>query len=65
MSQEITLKQAAERAYQVEIICSMLEYTPLKMDDLEISSIAGLLHRLSGNVVAWLIEDQAIRRKAS
>ncbi len=58
---EITLDQAAERAHQAEIICSMLELYPNKMADSELCAIATLLKRLTGDVSVWLIEEQAQR----
>lgn len=58
---EITLKQAAERAHQAEIICRMVEDYPHQFADSEISAIATLLGRLSGDVASWLIEELAER----
>lgn len=60
---EITLEQAAERSHQVEIICRMMESYPDKMDDSEIQAIATLLRRLSGDVYAFLIEEQATKER--
>ncbi|EES1646376.1 hypothetical protein KS650_001854 [Escherichia coli] len=54
---EITLHEAAERAHQTEIICRLLEVYPDKLNDGDISALAGLLARLSGNVSAWLIAE--------
>ena len=59
MAHEITLEKAAESAHQAEIICAMLEVYPNKLVDSEIIAIASLLKRLTGNVAAWLIEEQA------
>ncbi len=61
MSREITLEQAAERAHQTEIICRLIEAHPHRLVDSEISAIATLLRRLSGDVTAWLIEELAER----
>lgn len=61
MSHEITLEQAAERAHQTEIICRLVENHPYRLVDSEISAIATLLRRLSGDVTAWLIEELAKR----
>ncbi|EKZ6833431.1 TPA: hypothetical protein ACPY23_002432 [Klebsiella oxytoca] len=61
MSHEITLEQAAERAHQTEIICRLVEDHPHRLVDSEISAIATLLRRLSGDVTAWLIEELAER----
>ncbi|MCX7132716.1 hypothetical protein [Aeromonas sp.] len=59
MISEITLEQAAERAQQAEIICRLIEDFPHHLEDSEISAIATLLKRLSGDVAVWLIEEQA------
>ncbi|WP_260862765.1 hypothetical protein [Citrobacter sp. Marseille-Q6884] len=61
MSREITLQQAVERAHQTEIICRLIEDYPHRLVDSEVSAMATLLKRLSGDVVAWLIEEQAQR----
>lgn len=63
MSQEITLEQAAERAHQAEIVSRMMEDYPHQLIDCEISAIAALLARLTGDVAAWLIEEQAQREQ--
>jgi len=64
MEHEITLEQATERAHQAEVICRMMELYPNKMDDSEIQAIASLLARLTGDVCAWLIEEQALKAKS-
>lgn len=61
MSHELTLAQVAERATQAEIICRMIEDFPHRLADSEVSAIATLLKRLTGDVAAWLIEEQAKR----
>ena len=61
MSREITLEQAAERARQTEIIARLVEDFPHRLADSEVSAIATLLKRLSGDVTAWLIEELAER----
>ncbi|MCL9616032.1 hypothetical protein MU832_05570 [Salmonella enterica subsp. enterica serovar Enteritidis] len=61
MSREITLEQAAERARQTEIIARLVEDFPHRLADSEVSAIATLLKRLSGDVAAWLIEELAER----
>ncbi|EJA5588488.1 hypothetical protein MWU33_003691 [Escherichia coli] len=48
--QEFTLNEIAERAQQVEIICRLLEVYPNKLNDGDISALAGLLAKLSGSV---------------
>lgn len=64
MAHEFSLEQAKEKAHQAEIICLMMEAYPNKMDDSEIEAIASLLSKLTGDVCAWLIEEQAIRSNA-
>ncbi|EHS3156713.1 hypothetical protein E7703_00595 [Citrobacter portucalensis] len=61
MSRKITLEQAAERAQQTEIIARLVEDFPHRLADSEVSAIATLLKRLSGDVTAWLIEELAER----
>ncbi|QXB20500.1 hypothetical protein [Lelliottia amnigena] len=61
MSREITLEQAAERAHQTEIIARLVEGFPHRLADSEVSAIATLLKRLSGDVAAWLNEELAER----
>ncbi|UBX44892.1 hypothetical protein LD024_00495 [Citrobacter werkmanii] len=61
MSRKITLEQAAERARQTEIIARLVEDFPHRLADSEVSAIATLLKRLSGDVTAWLIEELAER----
>ncbi|KAB8310785.1 hypothetical protein EH227_02640 [Rouxiella chamberiensis] len=59
MARDITLEQAAERASQAEVILMMLECYPHQLEDSELLAIVTLLKRLTGNVAAWLIEEQA------
>ncbi|TKV09262.1 hypothetical protein FDX19_12590 [Citrobacter sp. wls619] len=61
MAHEISLDEAKEKAHQAEIICLMMESYPNKMDDSEIEAIASLLSKLTGDVCAWLIEEQSIK----
>ncbi|TDT01656.1 hypothetical protein [Erwinia rhapontici] len=56
METEITPHQAEEMAFQAEIICSLLEDTPNRMTDMEVSAIAALLKKLTGSVASYLIE---------
>ena len=60
---EMTLEEATERAHQAEIICRMIESYPDKLVDTEIIAIATLLRRRTGDVTAWLIEEQATKEK--
>ena len=53
---EITLEQAAERAHQAEVICRLVEDHPHHLEDCDVSAIATLLKRLTGDVTAFLVE---------
>lgn len=64
MSHEITLAKAAEKAEQAEVVSRLLESYPHQMAESEVSAIASLLARLTGEVSTWLIEEQAQRRDA-
>lgn len=59
MAHEISLQRVQEKAHQAEIICRMMECYPNRMTDSEITAIASLLRRLTCDVAAWLIEEQA------
>lgn len=48
-----------EQAHQAEIISLLMESYPHRMADSEISAIASLLSKLTGNVTAWLINEQS------
>lgn len=61
MSHKITIAEVAETAHQAEIISRMLENQPHHLEDFEVTAIAALLARLTGNVAAWLMEEQAQR----
>ncbi|MCW2485755.1 hypothetical protein J5069_07570 [Candidatus Symbiopectobacterium sp. NZEC127] len=63
MSHEITLEQAMERAEQAEVIANLLKHYPNRLESNEVSAIAGLLARLSGNVFCWLSDELAEREK--
>ncbi|CAH3260757.1 hypothetical protein AI2669V1_1172 [Klebsiella pneumoniae] len=54
MAHEISLEQA-------EVICRMMEVYHNKMDCTEIEALSSLLRTLTGDVCAWLIEEQAIK----
>ncbi|WP_064761071.1 hypothetical protein, partial [Escherichia coli] len=43
------------------IICRLLEVYPDKLNDGDISALAGLLAKLSGSVALWLIDERAER----
>ncbi|EAA0939507.1 TPA: hypothetical protein ACS56L_000108 [Salmonella enterica] len=57
MKREFTLEQVTERAHQAEIIARLVEDYPHRLADSELSAIATLLKRLTGDVTAWLVEE--------
>ncbi|CAI1127237.1 hypothetical protein [Serratia fonticola] len=59
MSHEITLAKAAEKAEQAEVVSRLLEGYPHQMAESEVTAIASLLARLTGEVATWLTEEQA------
>ncbi|MDK2377296.1 hypothetical protein [Serratia fonticola] len=59
MSHEITLDKTAQKAEQANVICLLLESYPHRMDDSEVTAIAALLARLTGEVATWLLEEQS------
>ncbi|SAI93515.1 hypothetical protein [Enterobacter hormaechei] len=63
MAHEISLDQAKEKACQAEMILRMLESYPDDIGEVELSSVITLTRRLSGEVHAWLIEEQAKQGK--
>lgn len=63
MSHEITLEQASEQAHQAEIICKLIESRPGELEGSDVTALATLLARLTGNVAVWLMEEQAQRGK--
>lgn len=63
MAHEISLEQAKEKACQAEMILRMLESHPDQMGEVELSSVITLTRRLSGEVHAWLIEEQTKQGK--
>jgi hypothetical protein len=64
MSHEITLAKAVEKAEQAEVVSRLLESYPHRLEDSEVTAIASLLARLTGEVATWLIEEQAQSRDA-
>lgn len=63
MSHEITLEQAADSAWQVEIIARLMESYPHKMLDCEVAAMASLIAKLSDQAVMWMGEEMAQRGK--
>ncbi|WP_241579492.1 hypothetical protein [Rosenbergiella nectarea] len=63
MSRDHTLEQVAEMGEQAEIICHLWEDHPHHLEDCELSALAALLKRLSGNVAAWLGDELAEKER--
>ncbi len=63
MSRDHTLEQVTEMAHQAEIVCRMWEDYPRRMAESEVSAMATLVRRLSGNIAAWLIEELAEKER--
>lgn len=61
MASEITLEEVVLRYHQAEIICSMMGVYPNQLDDSEITAMATLIRRLTGDVTAYLIEAMATK----
>ncbi|EFE55195.1 hypothetical protein PROVRETT_06047 [Providencia rettgeri DSM 1131] len=57
MSADITIHQAAEKAHQVELINLLIESHPHQLQGSEISTLASLMAKLSGDVCAFLQEE--------
>lgn len=49
-------KEAAEKTFQAELICSLLEDHPHQLADYELSSIASLIKRLAGDAYVYMSE---------
>ncbi|EBN7712851.1 hypothetical protein LZS26_000122 [Salmonella enterica] len=60
---DISLEQATEKACQVESLLRMIESYPDTLSETELSAVITLIRRLSGEVQAWFIEEQADRGK--
>lgn len=49
-------KEAAEKTFQAELICSLLEDHPHQLADSELSSIASLIKKLAGDAYVYMNE---------
>lgn len=47
-------KQAAEKALQAELVCSLLEDFPHQLEDGELSAIASLIKKLTGDAYVYM-----------
>lgn len=64
MSQDISLAEAAKRAYQVEVICRMLKISADELQASDLQVVAELASKLAGNVAVWLLEEEVKRKGA-
>lgn len=53
---DITLKEAAERAHQAEVISRLIELSSDEIGEGDLTAISALLRRLTGDVTAFLVE---------
>ncbi|EAA7933074.1 hypothetical protein OB377_000516 [Salmonella enterica] len=60
---DISLEQATEKTCQVESLLRMIESYTDTLSETELSAVITLIRRLSGEVHAWFLEEQADRRK--
>ncbi|EAM1272451.1 hypothetical protein K9X08_004357 [Salmonella enterica] len=60
---DISLEQATEKACLVESLLRMIESYPNTLSEAELSAVITLIRRLSGEVHAWFIEEQADKVK--
>ena len=49
-------KQSAENVFQAELICSLLEDHPHQLADSELSAIASLIKKLTGDAYVYMNE---------
>lgn len=50
-------KDAAEKVFQAELICALVEDHPHQFQDSEVSAIASLLKRLTGEVAVFMNDE--------
>lgn len=55
-------KDAAGKVFQAELVCALVEHSPLELQDSEISAIASLLKRLTGEVAVFM-NDEVFRQE--
>ncbi|OZP65491.1 hypothetical protein CIG53_24680 [Enterobacter asburiae] len=48
--------QIAEKAFQAELVCSLMEDHPHKLSESEVSALASLLKKLAGDVFVYMSE---------
>lgn len=54
---DINIHQAAEKAHQIELINLLIESHPHQLQDSEISTLASLMAKLSGDACVFLQEE--------
>ncbi|EMJ2324545.1 hypothetical protein V7L32_005066 [Salmonella enterica] len=58
---DITLDEAADSAFQAELICRLMLDSDLAMTSGELSAMLTLLKQLSASAATWLIGEQGER----
>ncbi|ECA2717293.1 hypothetical protein EJW09_11095 [Salmonella enterica subsp. enterica serovar Braenderup] len=58
---DITLDEAAESAFQAELICRLMLDSDSEMTSGELSAMLTLLKQLSASAATWLIGEQGER----
>lgn len=50
-------RDAADKAYQVEILCELIESYPLKLEPSDINTLCRLLKKLGGDLYVYMGEE--------
>lgn len=50
-------RNAADKAYQVEILCELIEAYPLKLEASDINTLCRLLKKLGGDLYVYMGEE--------
>lgn len=50
-------RNAADKAYQVEILCELIESYPLKLEASDINTLCRLLKKLGGDLYVYMGEE--------
>lgn len=50
-------RNAADKAYQVEILSELIESYPLKLEPLDINTLCRLLKKLGGDLYVYMSEE--------
>lgn len=50
-------KDAAEKVFQAELVCALVEDCPNELQDSEVAAIASLLKKLTGEVAVFMNDE--------